>query len=145
MRSIDKIMVIERDFPLALYMKIRIHALGLKVDKIYSDYDQAKREFKLNRPDLIIVDVEKNDENLATETVKKMQEIDDSIKVIFIIDAHHNDNLSENLSEIQPYMVLTKPIGNRQFAYSILSALSEKNSGSVVETQKTTNKQKNIK
>ncbi len=144
MRSIDKIMVIERDFPLAIDMKIRIHALGLKVDKIYSDYNQAKREFKLNRPDLIIVDVEKNDENLATETVKKMLEIDDSIKVIFIVDAH-NDSLSERLSDIQPNMILTKPIGNKQFAYSILSALSEKNSEPVVETQKTTNKQKNIK
>ncbi len=116
-----KIMIVEDEITIALDIKIILQHLNYQITSIEHQGEQAVEKAGLNKPDLILMDIQLAGDMDGIEAAKKIREIF-NIPVIYLT-AQSNKDLVDRIKLSYPFGYLLKPIKEKELFFSIEIAL----------------------
>ena len=120
-----KILIVEDESIVALDMKKTLENFDFEVTDMAGNYNSALNSVRINKPDLIIMDINLENSKDGIETVKKIHKIS-KIPVIYIT-AYADDNTIIRAIETNPVSYLIKPFNRDELKSNILLGLYKNN------------------
>ena len=116
-----KILVVEDETIVALDIKKTLQSLEYEVTATATNYNAALNSVRLNRPDLILMDINLGKGIDGIETMKKIQ-VNDKIPVIYITAFTDEKTISRAI-QTEPISYLIKPFKRDELKSNILLGL----------------------
>jgi DNA-binding NarL/FixJ family response regulator len=102
-----KILIFESRMIIAADVSLQLSKLGYEVIGIHSKAEGALKTIQLNRPDIIVMNIDTKSSTGGLNTARGIAEIL-SIPMVFL-SAHTDRVLLQQLIHLNPYALITKP------------------------------------
>lgn len=119
-----KILIVEDEMIVALEMKRCLEKLNFEITNMAKNYNTAINSVRINKPDIILMDINLKNSKDGIETTKKIHSID-KIPVIYIT-AFCDENTINRAIETNPVSYLIKPFKREELKSNILLGLYKK-------------------
>ncbi|HSZ25761.1 MAG TPA: response regulator [Cytophagaceae bacterium] len=119
----SKILVVEDDAVLALFLKKNIEQLGHKVMEVQSSGQGAINAVSNEKPDLIIMDIKLMGSIDGIQTMIEIRKFSE-IPVIYV-SGHFDESVKLKAQETQSSTFMSKPIDLEEFKERINKALAQ--------------------
>lgn len=117
----EKILVVEDEPIVALDIKNAITQCGFTVTDIVDNYDDALLSVKVNKPNIIFMDINLDNSKDGIEIVTEIKRTKD-IPVIYLT-AYSDDNTMQRAVDTNPVSFLIKPFKREELKSSILMSV----------------------
>jgi DNA-binding LytR/AlgR family response regulator len=107
MNPATKILIIEDEMVIAANISLQLTSLGYEVTGIIPRGEEALIHIKVNKPDIVVLDINLKGEIDGIETAQLMQK-DQNIPIIYLT-ANADDNNFNRAKATNPYAFISKP------------------------------------
>ena len=118
-----KILIVEDETIIALDIKRALEKMDYEVTNMVYDYQGAIKSVKINRPDLILMDVNLGNSKDGIETAKEIKNYHD-IPIIYLT-AFSDERTINRAIETNPVRYLIKPFKREELKSNILLGLNK--------------------
>lgn len=116
-----KVLIVEDESVVALEMKRSLESFDFEVTNTAKNYNTAINSIRINKPDIILMDINLKNSKDGIETVKKIHQTN-KIPVIYIT-AFSDENTINRAIETNPVSYLMKPFNREELKSNILLGL----------------------
>lgn len=117
----NKVLIVEDESIVALGLKKSLEKIGFEVTNTANDYNTTLNSVRLDRPDIILMDINLNSNKDGIEITKRLQKID-NIPVIYTT-AFSDDETIERAIKTNPVSYLLKPYNEDELKSNIMLGL----------------------
>lgn len=113
-----KILVVEDDTIVALDIKNILKSLNLKITKIAQDYNSALNSIRIEKPDLILIDIKLKGKQTGIDIARKICAIE-QFPIIYLTAANDEQTIKKAI-QTNPISYLIKPFKTQELKSNIL-------------------------
>lgn len=124
----SKILVVEDETIVALDIKKTLESLNYEVTNTVTNYNNALNSVRINKPDLILMDINLGDNKDGIDTIKKIHTIE-KIPVIYVT-AFTDEQTIKKAIKTNPVSYLIKPFKREELKSNILLGLYKNSNAS---------------
>lgn len=119
----QKILIVEDEYIIGQNLKMKLEEMGYEVTAVLDNGEDAIKMVKVDRPNIILMDIMLNGDLDGIETTINIKKI---IDVPFIYTtAYSSDSFLKRAKETRPYGYVIKPYSDRELLIAIELALSK--------------------